>query len=276
MATITAATVKELRERTGLPMMECKRALQETDGDVGGAEELLRKRGKKTMETRAGRDTAFGRLAIYTDMEQGVGAMIELRCESAPVATSEEFANFAKDLAKQLATGPGAQTPEELMKQASPSEPGKTLEEVKDDMTNRIREVFKFTRLVRIDGTCGGYAHHTGSPAVLAEVEGGTPELAKQVCMHIAAQAPQVVSKEDLDPAAVEKEREILSEAARKEGKPENIIAKMVEGRLRTFYEAKVLNEQPFVLDDKLTVGKFAAQNKMKILRFVRWTLDAS
>ncbi len=276
MGEITAAAVKSLRERTGLPMMECKRALQETGGDEDAAVEMLRKQGKKTMETRAGRETAFGRLAIYTDMDQGVGAMVEVRCESAPVATSDDFVAFANELAKQLALGPGAETPEELLKQPSPSDPSKTLEEVKDDLTNRIREVLKVTRLVRINGRCGGYAHHTGSPAVLVEVEGGTPEMAKDVCMHIAAMRPEVVRKEDLDPAAIEKEREILSEAARKEGKPEKIIEKMVEGRMRTFYEAKVLCEQPFIKDDKLTVGKFAEQGGMKILRFIHWTLDES
>lgn len=274
MTKITAAAVKSLRERTGLPMMECKNALQETGGNEDAAVEMLRKQGKKTMETRAGRETAFGRLAIFTDMDHAIGAMVELRCESAPVSTSDDFTAFANDLAKQLALGPGASAPEELLKQPSPSDPSKTLGEVQDGLTNRMREVLKLTRMVRIDGRCGGYAHHTGSPSVLIEVEGGTPELAKDVSMHIASQNPEVVRKEDLDAAAIAKEREILSEAARKEGKPEKIIEKMVDGRMRTFYESKVLCEQPFIKDDKLTVGQFAEQGGMKILRFVRWTLD--
>ena len=108
---------------------------------------------------------------------------------------------------------------------ASPSKSGQTLKDQMLDLANRIREVFKVGRIARIDGKCGGYVHHAGKThGVLVEVSGGTPEAAKDVCMHIAAMRPQVVSKEDLDPAAIEKEREILSEAARKEGKPENII----------------------------------------------------
>ena len=116
--------------------------------------------------------------------------------------------------------------------------------------------------------------HHAGKTVgVLVEVTGGTAEAAKDVCMHIAAMRPEVLAKEDLDPAAIEKEREILSEAARKEGKPENIIAKMVEGRLRNFFAERVLLEQPFVKDDKQTVAKFAQQNGMKILRYIHWEL---
>ena len=273
MAEITASAVMALRQRTGLPMMDCKKALQESGGDQEAAVEFLRKQGIKTQETRIGRETTAGRIAVYTDMAKKVGAMIELQCESAPVATSPEFTQFANDIAKQLALGPGAKTPDELLMQPSPSKPGQTLAAVKDDMFNRIREVFNLARIIRIDGPTGGYAHHTGSPGVLVEVTGGTPEAAKDVAMHIAAHKPKVVAKEQLDRAAVEKEREILTEAARKEGKPENIIGKMVEGRLKNFYAENVLNEQPFLKDDKKTVGKVASEADMQIKRFVLWEL---
>jgi elongation factor Ts len=172
-----------------------------------------------------------------------------------------------------LATGPGAATPDDLLKQPSPMKAGVTLGEQKDDMFNRIREVFNLARIVRIDGAAGGYAHHTGTVGALIEVEGGTPEAAKDIAMHIVAQEPSAVNKEDLDPALVEKEREILTEAARKEGKPENILAKMVEGRMKNFYAAKVLAEQPFVKDDKKTVGAVAKESGMKLKRFVLWKL---
>ncbi len=172
-----------------------------------------------------------------------------------------------------MATGPGAKTPDELLAQPSPSKPGKTLRDQKDDMFNRIREVFNVGRIARIDGPCGGYATTTGTTGVLVEVEGGNDEAAKDVGMHIAAMRPAVVTKEELDPAAVAKEREILSEAARKEGKPENIIDKMVEGRLKNFYAEQVLLEQPFVKDDKQTVGQYAKEHGMKVKRFVRWEL---
>jgi elongation factor Ts len=273
MADITAAMVMALRQRTGLPMMDCKKALQETGGDEEAAVSWLRKQGIKTQETRIGRDTTAGRIAVYTDMSKGVAAMIELQCESAPVASSAEFVQLANDMAKQLATGPGAKTPEELLKQPSPSKPGHTLGEVKDDMFNRIREVFNLARIVRIDAAAGAYAHHTGSPGVLLEVEGGTPEAAKDIAMHIAAQRPAALSKEDLDASLVDKEREILTEAARKEGKPENILAKMVEGRMKNFYADKVLSEQPFVKDDKKTVGAVAKEAGMKMKRYVLWEL---
>ncbi len=273
MPEITAAAVKSLRERTGLPMMDCKKALEATGGDEQAAEEKLRKEGKKTQETRLGRETSTGRIAIFADVEKGVGAMVEVMCESAPVANNVEFKQFAADLAKQLAIGPGAKSPDELLKQPSPSKSGKTLGDEKDDLFNRMREVMRIGRIIRVDAPAGGYAHHDGTLGALVEVSGGNNETAKDVAMHVTAQRPQVVAKEDLDPADIERERDILSVAARGEGKPENIIAKMVEGRLRNFYSERVLLEQPFVKDDKQTVGQMAKKAGMSIKRFVRWEL---
>ena len=273
MPEINAAMVKSLRDKTGLPMMECKKALQDANGDEAAAVETLRKAGKKTMAARADRATEFGRMGIYADVNAGVGAMVELQCESAPVVGNSDFVQLANDLAKQLATGPGAATPEELLSQPSPSNPKQTLMDQKDDLSNRIREVFNIARMVRIDQAAGGYAHHTGVSGVLVEVSGKDQQVANQIAMHVAAMRPKAVSKEDLDPALIEKEREILSEAARKEGKPENIIAKMVEGRLRNFFQETVLNEQLFVKDDTKTVGKLAQDAGMKVLRYVHWQL---
>lgn len=272
MPEVTATMVKALRERTGLPLMEVKKALQETGGDEEKALEYIRKQGIKTKETRIGRETSAGRVAVYIDFAKGVGAMVELQCESAPVAGGKEFIQFANDLAKQLAVGPGAASGEELLKQSVPTK-SQTFGEVLDDMYNRIREVFKLGRVARINGACGGYAHHDGSAGALVEVQGGNPEVAKDIAMHVVAFKPAAVSKDDLDPAAVQKEREILTEAARKEGKPENIIGKMIEGRLKNFFADKVLLEQPFVKDDKRTVGQVANEAKMKVVRFVRWEL---
>ena len=273
MAEITASAVKALRERTGLPMMDCKRALEETGGDQEAAVKALREQGKKTQETRLGREMSAGRVAVYTDMAKGVGAMVEFLCESAPVAGSPETAQYANDLAKQLALGPGAKTAEELLKQPAPSKPGQTLGDQKDDMFNRIREVFNVGRLIRIDAPCGGYAHHDGSFGALVEVQGSNAEVAKDIAMQVVANNPASVSKEDLDPTAIEKEREILMEAARKEGKPENIIAKMVDGRLKNFFAERVLLEQPFVKDGAKTVGQVAKEAGLKVIRFVNWKL---
>jgi elongation factor Ts len=227
---------------------------------------------------RADRETSCGRLAVYTDTAKGVGTIIEFKCESPPVAGSPDFKDFCNDIAKTLALGPGAATPADLLAQKSQAHPGKTLAELKDDLFNRMREVFELSRIKRIDAPCGGYAHHDGSKAALVEIGGNTSaanaaEVAKDIAMHVVALAPQAVRKEDLDPAVVEKEREILTEAARKEGKPENIIAKMIEGRLRNFFSQCVLLEQPFVKDDKQTVGQLAKSAGLEVKGVDNWKL---
>lgn len=274
MAEITAALVRQLREETGLPMMDCKQALTECGGDTEAAKEHLRKKGLKLFEGRGGRETAFGRFGIYAGLDKKSGAVVELKCESAPVAGSEGFIQFANDLAQQLATGPGASTADELLDQPAPSQPGKTLRQVKEDMFNRIREVFNVGRMQRYEGTCGGYSHNSGTVSgVLVSVEGGTDQAAKDVSMHIAAMRPLALSKEEIDPAVVAKEREILRETALQEGKPANIVDKMVEGRLKNFYAEKALLEQAFVKDNAITVGKYAEQNGMKVKKFVHWEL---
>ncbi len=278
MSQITAAAVMALRDKTGLPMMECKKALTECGGDTAAAVEWLRKQGVKTQALRADRETSTGRLAVYADPAKGVGAIIELKCESAPVAGSPDFKDLVADIAKTLALGPGAKTPADLLAQKSQAHPDRTLGELKDDLFNRMREVFDLSRICRIDAPCGGYVHHDGTKAALVEVGGDASspkaaETAKEIAMHVVALSPKALSKEDLDPAVVEKEREILSEAARKEGKPENIIAKMIEGRLRNFFSQCVLLEQPFVKDDKQTVGQLAKAAGLTVKRMENWVV---
>ncbi len=278
MAEITAAAVMALRDKTGLPMMECKKALLECGGNTEQAVEWLRKQGVKTQAMRADRETSTGRLAVYADPAKNVGTIIELKCESAPVANSPDFKALAEDIATTLALGPGAKTPAELLAQKSHAHPDKTLEEIKNDLFNRMREVFDLARICRIDAPCGGYAHHDGSKAAIVEIAGKTagPDaatVAKDISMHVVALAPQAITKEDLDPEAVAKEREILTEAARGEGKPENIIAKMIEGRLRNFFSQCVLLEQPFVKDDKQTVGQLAKSAGLEVKRVENWKL---
>jgi elongation factor Ts len=274
MVAISAAEVKALRENTGLPMMDCKQALIECQGDAEAAVRWLRERGAQVLVKRADRATAYGRFGIFASFDPPVGAMVELKCESNPVAQNPEVIQLANDLARQLAEGPGAQTADELLDQPSPSKAGTTLRQQKDDLFNRMREVFNVGRLVRIDSPCGGYSHNATTIAgVLLEVSGGSPELAKDVCMHVAAMRPLALGREDLDPADIERERIILREAAIKEGKPEAIIEKMVEGRLRNFFAEKTLLEQPFVKGDKETVGKLAEQNGMTVKRFVHWEI---
>jgi len=280
MAAITAAAVMALREKTGLPMMECKKALAECGGDTEQAVDWLRKQGVKTQALRADRETSMGRLAIFTDLEKGVGTLIELKCESAPVAGSPDFKDFVNDIAKTLALGPGAASPEELLDQKSQAHPEKTLRELKDDLFNRMREVFELSRICRIDAPCGGYAHHDGSKAALVEISGETTgstaaEVAKDVAMHIVALSPRAIVKEDLDQKVVDKERDILTEAAKQEGKPDNIIQKMIEGRLRNFFSQCVLLEQPFVKDDKQSVGKLVKSAGLEVNRMEHWKIGS-
>ena len=270
---ISATAVRDLRAQTGLPLMDCKKALTECDGDPEAAKEWLRKRGAQVLDKRADRETAFGRFGVFCSVDGDAGAMVELQCESAPVTSNEEFVQLCQDLAEALAKSNVA-TGDELLEQPSPSRSGMTLKEQKDDLFNRVREVFNVGRMQRYEGGSGGYSHNSGTVSgVLLQVEGGTDEAAKDISMHIAAMRPSALAKEDLDQAEVDKEREVLREAAIQEGKPENIVDKMVEGRLQQFYAQRVLLEQAFVKDDKQTVGKYAASQGMKIKAFVHWEM---
>ena len=148
------------------------------------------------------------------------------------------------------------------------------MQDVKDDMFNRIREVFNVGRMAKLEGQTGGYSHNAGTVSgVLVQIEGGNDDAAKDVSMHVAAMRPLAVNKEEIDPAIVAKEREILKAAALAEGKPANIVDKMVEGRLKNFYAEKVLLEQPFVKENSITVGKHAEGHGMKVKKFVHWEL---
>jgi elongation factor Ts len=237
------------------------------------AKQKVRESGKKIMSIRQDRSTEEGRIAVFTSLNPGVGAMVELQVESAPVAKHEDIVALANDLAKQLATGPGAKTPEDLWKQPAPSRKGMTLQQWKDEIEGKMREVIRLARIERVDTSAGGYVHHDGKSGVLLQVEGGNDDLAKSIAMHVAAMKPKAATTAELDPALVAKERSILTEQARKEGKPDNIIEKMIEGRMRNFYAEHVLSEQPFVKDDKQSVGKVAAAGGMKLKKFTRWQL---
>ncbi|QGJ72221.1 Translation elongation factor Ts [Planctomycetales bacterium 10988] len=277
MAEITAKSVKSLRDKTQLPMMECKKALVEAGGDEAKAIEWLRKQGEKFIGKRQDRETTEGFIAAYADVDAGCGALVELLCESGPVAGNEEFRQLARDMAELVAKNPEIKTVDELKNLPALKEGAGTIKDQLENLTNRIREVFNVPRILRIDGPCGCYAHHTGTTGVLVEVEGGDQVAANEIAMHVAAMNPEVVTKEDLDQELVKKEREILTVAARQEGKPENIIEKMVEGRLRNFYSERVLMEQPFIKDEKgkTTVAQHAKKAGIKIKQIVNWKLGS-
>ena len=274
MAEITATAVKQLRQKTGLPLMDCKIGPRR----IRGRRIAGHRAAAQARRRRYGQAARSGHLLRpLRDLQRRRsprGAIVELKCESAPVASNDEFIQLANDLAQQLATGPGAVSGDELLDQPSPSKPGVTLREQKDELFNRIREVFNVGRMRRVEGATGGYSHNSGTVSgVLLSIEGGNDAAAKDVCMHIAAMRPAVLRKEDIPAEVIAKEREILREAALDEGKPETIVDKMVDGRLRNFFAERVLLEQPFVKDDKQTISAFAAANGMKVRSFVHWEL---
>jgi elongation factor Ts len=273
MADISAGAVKALREKTGLPLMDCKSALTEAGGNEAKAIEILRERGLKLSEKRSDRETAFGRFGIYAGSDKAAGAMVELKCESAPVAGNEEFIQLANDFAQALAVS-DVKTVEDLRKQPSPSKPGVTVGEQFDELFNRIREKFEIGRMIRLEGGSSGYSHNSTTVAgVLLQIQGSNDAAARDIAMHVAAMRPSALKTDELDPALVDAERKVLRELALKEGKPEAIVDKMVEGRLRQFFAEKVLLEQPFVKDDKQSVGQFATSNGLQVQRFVHYVL---
>jgi elongation factor Ts len=270
---ITATMVNELRQRTGWPMMECKSALVAAGGDIKKAEEELRKKGAKTKE---GRTTAEGRIAAYIDPAKKAGALIEVLCESAPVAKSDLFVTLANDLAKQVALE-GATTPERLLGQKFVGDPSKTVQQRVGDVVNLMREVMKPGRMTRLQGQLGYYVHHDGSIGVLLQVEGDNPDpqLLRDVCMHITAHKPLATRREEVPAARVEQEKEIaraqIANDPKNAGKPANILDKIAEGKLKTFFAENVLVDQPFVKDATKTVGQLLQSAGLKVVRFVRY-----
>ncbi len=265
MAEITAAMVKALRDKTQLPMMECKKALQQAEGDEEKAIDLLRKAGKAKMGGRTDRETAEGRIAIY-HAPNGATGMIEILCESAPVANNNQFVALANALAKQLAEGPGATTPQELLAQGD-------LQLQFDDLMNKIREVFNVKRVLRVEGNVGVYVHHDAKIGVVLELDGDNEEVANNICMQICAMNPQAVSAADLDPEVLKKEQEIAEEQTRNAnaGKPDSIIARIVEGRVKSVLKDICLEDQAYIVDSAKTVGQVAKEAGLKLKKFTRW-----
>ncbi|NLX13560.1 MAG: translation elongation factor Ts [Phycisphaerales bacterium] len=271
MAAINAAMVKSLRERSGLPMMDCKQALMETNGDESAAFELLRKRGAMAAEKKAGRTTAEGRIGSYSDKQAGKAAIVEMLCETAPVANNPDFRQLVDQLAKHVALT-GAGKIETLGEEKFSEQPDITITELLNDLINRIRENMKLSRVVRMTGRSATYVHHTGKVGVIIGVEGdgGDDALLNDVCMHIAALQPEALCREELPAELVKKEEDIAREQIRASGKPENMIDKILVGKMSRWYGEHVLLEQPFVKDDKKTVGKLLEEAGVKLTGYTR------
>ena len=257
MTAITAKIVKDLRERTGLPMMECKGALTECDGDIEAAIDWLRKKHKGKMTERAGRATGEGRIAIYVDDARKVGAIIELQCETAPVAQNELFIDLANAFAKKVADGSEA-TPDPDNIRKDPA-----LDAMFTNVFGRMRETMNLVRCRRIAGAyMTSYVHHDGKSGVLMALD-AEPESDKNIgadlCMHTLFSQPIAIDRADVPAEQVDKVRNEAIEIARAEEKPEQIVEKIAAGKVNAFFAERVLMEQLHVKTDDYGKKKIGA-----------------
>ena len=252
MADITAGMVKELREKTDAPMMECKRALTEAGGDMERAEEILRvKLGSKASKA-ASRVAAEGVVAIYISGDQKLGAIVEVNCETDFVAKNDDFLALSAKLAELVAT----QNPTDVTALSALTINGVSVEDTRKALIGKIGENMSIRRFVRVPakGSLNSYIHGGSKVGVLIDITGGDVTLAKDISMHIAASKPVALSSAEVPAELVEKEREIARQKAAESGKPAEIVAKMVEGSAAKYLKEVALLSQPFVKDDKLTI----------------------
>jgi elongation factor Ts len=268
MTTISATMVKELRERTGAGMMECKKALTESQGDLDLAVENMRKSGLAKADKKAGRVAAEGRIAIEAS-DQAI-AMVEANCETDFVANGEEFGGFTAAVAEAVLT----QSPADMAALSdAPLAGGATVDLARRNLVAKIGENVTVRRfaLYKAKGTVfGSYVHGTRI-GVLVELKGGDARLAKDIAMHVAASRPLCVKPTEVSAEVLEKEREIIRAQSADSGKPAAIIEKMVEGRLKKFLAEVTLLGQPFVKDPDVTVEKLLAASGAEVLRFARF-----
>ena len=268
---ITAELVKQLREKTGAGMMDCKKVLTETDGDMEKAAELLRERGIAKAAKKSGRVAAEGLVATYVTADKKVGSIVEVNAETDFVAKNEEFVNFVNDVAEIVAEKNPADV--ESLLETSYKESGKTVREVLTEKIATIGENMTIRRFERFEseGLVESYIHGAGKIAVLVDFAKGETELAKDVCMQIAAARPEYLNREAVPQDRVEKEMEILKAQAMNEGKPAEIAEKMVQGRIGKFYAEICLLDQEFVKDSSMKVGDLIESKGAEMVRFARF-----
>jgi elongation factor Ts len=264
---INADTVKQLRERTGAGMMECKKALVETQGNLDAAAELMRKSGLAKADKKATRVAAEGTVAV--ERGSGAAAMVEVNCETDFVARGDEFLEFARAVASAALEEAAAA---DLAALSALNSGGATLDERRRALIAKIGENISVRRFVRIavPGALGTYIHG-GRIGALVALEGGDEALARDLAMHVAAVNPAYIDASDVPAEVLEKERGILTEQTKGEKKPPDIIAKMVEGRLRKYLAELTLLGQPFVKDPDTSVEKLLKKSGAKVLKFVRY-----
>jgi elongation factor Ts len=265
MTEISAALVKELRDQTGAPMMDCKRALQEANGDLEAAKRILRERGVASAQKRAGRETTEGKVGYRIGEDGRRGTIVAVGCETEPVSNNDEFLAFAKKILELVeAEGPGAE---------------QQLEDERLQLSGKLGEnivVAGAARFEAVDGArIDGYAHPPANKlGVLVQLRGGSPELARKVAMHIAASAPQWIGRDDVPEDVVSTEREIFGNSDEVQSKPEQAREKIVEGMLnKRFFADRVLADQPWIHDTGKSVGQALSDEGAEVLEFERLSL---
>ncbi len=278
--------VKKLREMTGAGMLDCKKALEEAGGDIEKAKEILRVKGLAKAEKKAGRETKEGIVRVKITEDRKRGAIIELNCETDFVARNEEFQKLADNILDHILEteenrnkeGEG----EEILKQKYSKDPNKTVEELIKEAIAKIGENIRLSRFCRYDteNYLHSYIHGGGRIGVLLEFKAkelsdGVLRVVQNIAMQIAAMRPEYVSIDSIPQEVIEREKKILTEQAKQEGKPEHIIEKIVQGKLRKFYQEKVLLEQAFIKDDKKSVKDYIKESgtDVEIVRFTRYEL---
>ena len=276
MAAVTSAMVKELRERTNAGMMDCKKALVSSDGDMDKAIDWLREKGLAQAAKKASRIAAEGAVTQYVTPCGCTGVIVEVNCETDFVAKTDNFMNFANSVAKHIAMANPADL-DELMNQKFVDDESKTISDMISDATVAIGEKISVRRFERYktEGVVSTYIHMGGRIGVMVEiacdeVTDEVKNMSHDLVMHIAAANPQYVRRDEVPTANLEKEREVLTQQALNEGKPAKIVERMVEGRIEKYYKEVCLLEQPFVKDPDISVSKML-NGKCDVVRFVRF-----
>jgi elongation factor Ts len=274
--TISTKDISELRSRTGAGMMDCKKALEEANGDMALAGELLRKKGIAKAEKRAGRDASQGVVMIEVAADNSGAAMVELNSETDFVARNDEFQALARRLVEHaLAKSPVGVTLDAFLAEQMD---GKTIAEVVKEASGKTGEAVTVKRVARLGGTVGEYRHFNGQVGVLVELAGApgadAVALARDIALHVASADPLAVSTDDIPADLLERERRIAEEQVAAEGKPEAIRGKIVDGKVRKFAAERALLEQPFVKDESSTVGQLVGRIAgAKVVRFARFKI---
>ena len=267
---ISASMVKELRERSGAGMMECKKALVETDGDIDAAIELMRKSGQAKADKKAGRVAAEGLITVQISDDAKTVGIAEINCETDFVTKEADFMSFVENVgARVLSDKPDSL---EALNAMPVTDGGSSIDETRKELISKIGENMSVRRFECIDavGSISSYKHGVRI-AVIVDIENGDDELGKDIAMHIAASRPACISVDNVDQALLDKEREIFSAQAAESGKPENIIEKMVEGRIKKYLKEITLMGQPFVKDPDQTIEQLLKSKGATIHRFVRY-----